>query len=90
MAGNASWNSIPLYHAKENQECPDGYKGRLGIHEVLPVSPSIKEMVLAHGTADDIEGQARKEGMLTMVEDGIYKAAMGQTTIEEVLRVVSE
>jgi type IV pilus assembly protein PilB len=57
---------------------------------VLHVSSAIKEIVLASGTSDAIEAQARKEGMLTMVEDGIYKAALGQTSIEEVLRVISE
>ena len=45
---------------------------------------------MSSGTADAIESQARKEGMLTMIEDGIYKAALGQTSIEEVLRVISE
>lgn len=86
---NATWNSIPFYHAKEGIG-DDAYKGRAGIHEVLPFSPTIKELVMANGTADAIEAQARKEGMLTMLEDGIYKAARGITTIEEVLRVVNE
>ncbi|MCD5382196.1 MAG: GspE/PulE family protein [Candidatus Pacebacteria bacterium] len=87
---NATWNSIPFYHPKPNPECAEGYKGRMGIHEILEITPTIKELVMASGTADQIEEQARKEGMLTMVEDGIYKAALGQTTIEEVLRVISE
>ena len=62
----------------------------MGIHEVLEMSPTIKEMVMAEKTGDDIEKQARNEGMLTMMEDGMYKAARGLTSIEEVLRVVSE
>ncbi len=41
-------------------------------------------------TSDEIEAQAKKEGMLTMIEDGVFKAVQGVTTIEEVLRVVSE
>lgn len=86
---NATWNSIPFYRPKTGAE-NDGYKGRIGIHEVLHVTPTIKDIVLAQGTADAIEAQARKEGMLTMIEDGIYKAALGQTSIEEVLRVISE
>ena len=89
VKGNATWNSVPFYRPK-NSDAEDAYKGRIGIHEVLHVSPAIKEIVLAAGTADAIEAQARKEGMLTMLEDGIYKAALGQTTIEEVLRVISE
>ncbi len=86
----ASWNTIPFYHPKETADCEDGYKGRMGIHEVLQISPTIKEMVMKHATADEIEAQAKEEGMLTMLEDGIYKAARGMTTIEEVLRVINE
>jgi type IV pilus assembly protein PilB len=62
----------------------------MGIHEVLEMSPTIKDMVMSGKTGDEIEAQARKEGMLTMLEDGIYKAAKGLTSIEEVLRVISE
>ena len=87
---SATWNNIPFYHPKVVDDHDDGYKGRAGIHEVLPMSPAIKEIVMSNGTADTIEQQARKEGMLTMLEDGIYKAARGVTSIEEVLRVISE
>lgn len=87
---SATWNSIPFYRPKPSAECEDGYKGRLGIHEVFEVSPAIKEVVMSKGTADAIKAQAQQEGMLTMAEDGIFKAALGQTSIEEVLRVVSE
>jgi type IV pilus assembly protein PilB len=87
---NATWNTIPFYRPQASAECEDGYKGRIGIHEILPTSLAIKEIIMQNGTADAIETQARKEGMLTMSEDGIYKAALGVTTIEEVLRVISE
>lgn len=86
----ATWNTIPFYRPRPTNECEDGYKGRMGIHEVLRMSPAIKDIVMAKGTADHIKAQGQKEGMLTMAEDGIFKAALGQTTIEEVLRVVSE
>ena len=86
---SASWNNVPFYHVTEGHE-EEAYEGRTGIHEVLAISPAIKDLIMADGTADDIEAQAQKEGMLTMIEDGIYKAARGVTTIEEVLRVVSE
>lgn len=88
VKSDATWGTIPFYRPKEGIEEP--YKGRSGIHEVLSVSPAIKEMVIANKTADEIEAQCRKEGMLTMLEDGIYKAARGVTTIEEVLRVINE
>ncbi len=87
---SATWNTISFYRPQGSAECEDGYKGRVGIHEVLPISLAIKELIMQKGTADDLETQARKEGMLTMSEDGIYKAALGVTTIEEVLRVISE
>lgn len=87
---NATWNKIPMHKAKSSPECEGGYSGRLGIYEVMPVSSSIKELIIRGATTEDIEDQARKDGMLTMLEDGIFKAAQGLTTIEEVLRVVSE
>ncbi len=89
VKSTATWNSIPFYRPRPKAE-EDGYKGRIGIHEVLHMSSAIKEIVMGAGTADAIEVQARKEGMLTMAEDGIYKAVLGQTSIEEVLRVISE
>ena len=75
---------------KKADECPDGYKGRLGIHEVLEVTESIKAMVVKNATSDEIEKQARSENMLTMLEEGFIRAAQKITTIEEVLRVTSE
>lgn len=87
---DATWNDIPFYHPNENGETEDGYHGRMGIHEVLEMSPTLKEMVIAEKTGDELQAQALKEGMLTMIEDGIFKAAQGLTTIEEVLRVINE
>tara|TARA_B100002051_G_scaffold273287_1_gene311756 strand:- start:12956 stop:14704 length:1749 start_codon:yes stop_codon:yes gene_type:complete len=87
---DATWNDVPFYHPKEKGETEDGYNGRMGIHEVLEVSPGIREMVMAEKTGEELQEQARKEGMLTMIEDGIFKAAQGLTSIEEVLRVINE
>lgn len=87
---DATWNDISFYHPKEKGDTEDGYKGRMGIHEVLEVSATLKDMIMAGKTGDEIEAQARKEGMLTMLEDGIFKAAQGMTSIEEVLRVINE
>lgn len=83
-------DDISFYRPIPSAECPDGYKSRIGIHEVLTVSPAIREIMLRSSTTDAIEAQAKKEGMLTMFEDGLYKAARGITSIEEVLRAVSE
>jgi len=90
VSKDATWKNIPFYHPKESAEHPSGYAGRVGIYEVLPVSASIKELVMAGKTGDEIHEQARKEGMLSMSEDGIFKAVQGMTTIEEVLRVITE
>ncbi|MEK7090776.1 MAG: GspE/PulE family protein, partial [Patescibacteria group bacterium] len=87
---NAGWKDVSFYHPEPNADCPDGYQGRIGIHETLHVTETIKELINANATADKIAHQARKEGMLTMFEDGIIKAAQGITSIEEIIRVSSE
>ncbi len=86
----ATWKNMEFYKATPSQDCDSGYSGRRSISEVLTISPAIKEMILTGASDDKIEAQARKEGMLTMLEDGIKKSAEGITSIEEVLRVVSE
>lgn len=83
-------SSIPFYHPKPSAEYADGYHGRIGIQEVLTVSDAIREHIMHEATADTIDKQAQKEGMLTMFEDGLYKAARGITSVEEVLRVITE
>lgn len=90
VSGDATWDKIPFYKPKESEESKDGYKGRIGIHEVLDVTTTIKEMILKGASVDEIDMMARKEGMMTMLEDGIFLAAQGITSTEEVLRVVSE
>ncbi len=85
-----NWKDIPFYRPKSSQESEDGYKGRLGVYEVLEVSSAIRELVLHSASTDEIDEQARKEGMLTMIEDGFCKAVQGYTSIEEVLRVTYE
>ncbi len=75
---------------KKTKICPEGYKGRIGIYEVLPVTESIKELIVKEATSDQIQKHAQDAGMRTMIEDGFIKAAQGITTIEEVLRVIAE
>lgn len=86
----ATWEKIPFYRPKPSAESEDGYKSRVGIHEALKVSPAIKDLIIRGATSAEVEEQAKKEGMLTMIEDGIFQCVQGITTIEEVLRVVSE
>jgi len=90
VPAHTTTKTIPFFKPKEKGECPDGYSGRIGIHEVLPVSHAIRDLIVKGSPAEEIEIQAKKEGMLTMIEDGIFKAASGITTIEEVLRVIAE
>ncbi|MFH1455085.1 MAG: GspE/PulE family protein [bacterium] len=84
------WSNIYFYKAKASLDAKDGYEGRIGIHEILKMTSTIKDLVMKGATSQEIEVQAKKEGMLSMLEDGIFKCATGMTTIEEVLRVVSE
>ena len=87
---NDTWEKIPFYKPKMTTECPDGYSGRVCINEVLKISAAIRELIIRRSSTKEIETQAKKEGMLTMIEDGIFKAVSGDTSIEEILRVVSE
>jgi type IV pilus assembly protein PilB len=84
------WEDVPFYRPKKDANPDECFSGRSGIHEILKVSPAIKEIILKSGTTDDIQKVAEAEGMLTMMEDGIFQAVQGYTTIEEVLRVISE
>lgn len=67
-----------------------GYKGRVGIYEVLGSSNSIQKLIMANATSAQIQAQAVQEGMTTMQTDGLIKAIRGETTVEEVLRVTKE
>jgi type IV pilus assembly protein PilB len=85
-----TWADVRVPVPAPSPESESGYKGRTGIHEVLKMSPTIRELIMKGATAGEIEKQAQKEGMMTMIEDGVFMVASGKTTIEEVLRVVSE
>jgi len=90
IKGVSSIKEATFYKPAQSKECPEGYKGRIGIFEVLSVSEAIKEMILRKENADHIQEEAQKEGMTLMVEDGLIKAMQGITSIEEVLRVTTE
>lgn len=66
-----------------------GYKGRIGIYEVLRNSEDIQKLIVGNSTSDTIQTQAIQDGMLTMQTDGFVKALRGETTIEEILRVTA-
>lgn len=87
---NATFETIPFYKPKADKENNDGYSDRIGIHEVMKVTDSIKELILRGASQDEIEAQAKKEGMMTILEDGVFQSVIGVTSLEEVFRVVSE
>lgn len=73
------------------EECSrTGYKGRMGIYEVLDNSVDIQKLIVANATSNDIQNQAVKEGMVTMQTDGFIKALRGETAVEEILRATRE
>lgn len=90
VPAGATWKTISFWRPRPGKESADGYKERIGIHEALPVTPAVRELIVKNATADAIQEAAVKEGMVTMFEDGFVKAAQGFTSIEEVLRVISE
>ncbi len=84
------WSKINFYKAIASEESKDGYAGRIGIHEAMVMTRTIRDLVIKGATSQEIEEQSKKEGMITMLEDGIFKCVMGLTTIEDVLRAVTE
>jgi type IV pilus assembly protein PilB len=78
-----------VYRARGCRKCNGiGYKGRMGIHEVMTVSESIERLTVENASADVIKRQAVEEGMRTLRDDGFEKVLLGQTSIEEIMRVV--
>ncbi len=91
LARLAGEESARLYRPVGCPQCNDmGYLGRLVIAEVLLVTDRIREAILRHATATEIQRVAIDEGMITMYEDGLHKAIKGLTTVEEVMRVAEE
>jgi len=83
----ARLNGRKIFHGRGCENCrKTGYKGRLGLFEVLPMSSNIRKMIIDGRTSDDVEEQARKEGMSSLRDEGIKKILEGLTTLEEVAR----
>jgi type II secretory ATPase GspE/PulE/Tfp pilus assembly ATPase PilB-like protein len=80
---------IKFFKGKECPDCTQGYQGRIGVYEVLAISEVLENLILKNTPASTIAEQAKKEGMLTMFQDGIVKAMQGITTLDEVFRVTS-
>lgn len=69
--------------------CNNGYKGRVGLYQVMPISDAIQRIILRDGSAPEIADQAKLEGVRSLRESGLFKIKMGLTTLEEVLAVTN-
>ncbi|MHB0886389.1 MAG: GspE/PulE family protein [Bacillota bacterium] len=79
---------VKLYRAKGCPECNrTGYRGRIALHELLPVTAAIRELITKRAPATVLQEQAIREGMRPLLQDGVEKALKGQTSLEEVFRV---
>ena len=88
LNGAATWTSVPFYQPKPNIAEEEAYQGRFALHEIMSNSKAIRSAIEDGLTGEDIRTVARREGMSTLLEDGLYKAARGMTSIEEVKRTL--
>ena len=80
---------VRVYRAVGCPRCQDtGYRGRLGVYEMLVMSEAMERLTVAGASSEEISAQARREGMRTLREDGLLKVLSGHTTIEEIARAV--
>lgn len=83
-------SAYTLFKGKDTPEAPGGYRGRVGLYEVFEVSESIQELIMKRASSAEIQKVAQAEGMVTMQQDGYFKALAGRTTLQEISRVASE
>jgi type IV pilus assembly protein PilB len=84
---DGSWKP---YRAVGCSQCNNGYKGRVGIYQVMPISEEIQRIILRDGSALDIAAQAEAEGVRSLRQSGLHKVKLGLTSLEEVLAVTNE
>jgi type IV pilus assembly protein PilB len=82
-------SAYTLCKGQDTPETPKGYKGRVGIYEVFAITNEIQDLILKRAASNAIQDVARRQGMVTMREDGYLKALAGLTTIKEVDRVAA-
>jgi type IV pilus assembly protein PilB len=78
------------YRAVGCSNCNNGYKGRVGIYQVMPISEETQRIILAQGTATDLAVQAQREGVRDLRQSGLVKVRLGVTTLEEVISCTNE
>jgi type IV pilus assembly protein PilB len=79
-----------LFKGTDSADAPGGYRGRMGLYEVFNVSEAIQELIMKRSTSSEIAKQAQAEGMVSMRQDGYFKALDGHTSIAEINRVAAE
>ncbi|MEE9475435.1 MAG: ATPase, T2SS/T4P/T4SS family, partial [Roseateles sp.] len=84
---DGSWRP---YRAVGCSNCTNGYRGRVGLYQVMPITEAIQRIILAEGTAMDIAEQAKKDGVRDLRQSGLVKVRIGVTTLEEVLSATNE
>lgn len=85
----ATQTAYTLVRGKDTPQAPGGYKGRVGLYEVMDISENIQNLIVKRATSAEIQRQAVAEGMITMRQDGYLKALQGLTTLDEVNRVAA-
>jgi len=83
-------HGLKIFAPKGCQNCTDGYKGRVGIYQVMPITETIARIILGAGSAVDISDQAAKEGVWDLRRSGLEKVKVGLTSLEEVNSVTIE
>lgn len=83
-------DKLDIYKPKGCKRCSAGYSGRIGIYEVLEITKELSEMILTKPSEAEIQKEARRQGMISMKQDGLLKVFKGITSLEEVLRVAEE
>ena len=91
MSANQPLKELLFYRGKGCNQCnKEGYKGRVGIYEVLEISNEISNLIIKQASNEEISKKAIEQGMINILEDGFLKAKNGVTTLEEILRVTKE
>jgi type IV pilus assembly protein PilB len=84
---DGSWKP---YKAVGCSACSNGYKGRVGLYQVMPINENMQRIILASGSSMDIAQQAQKDGIRDLRQSGLIKVRAGVTTLEEVINCTNE
>ncbi|MEW6353861.1 MAG: type IV-A pilus assembly ATPase PilB [Pseudomonadota bacterium] len=83
-------SNLKIYGPGGCDQCTDGYKGRVGVYQVMPISEAIGRLIMEGGNAMQIADQAKREGVADLRESGLRKVMQGVTSLEEINRVITE